>query len=538
MAKQPLARRICRLLSHERAELTSAAALILGELGEAEVGVVEALGGCLANGHSAEVQCYVLEALEKIGSRASLPYVLPLLNGPEELRERAARVVIGLGQPAAKEIVKQLLKRDWAERRACFSILARMRTASAVRSLLDGLAREPSEHVEEFLPALRSELRVASAKERAAVRTVVERYLASSSKARSSSESIVALRVLGFLDDAAAWPIVVGYAKPTAAAAVRHAALLALASIPRPPRTGTAVVDLFSALAESDLDGVVRPALRVLAPIPFGPANVAALRDLLAGPHEDVKRFALEKLGGIDDPRAAESLVDAVHSSEPELRDVAGRALGRLASAVPLLLDRLIAESDAERAWRLARIVRSRPDALNRSDLKRLGDRLVRHLDHDSRLYEPFVFLLADVAPAKTREVLLERARRKKRSRRFADTVLSLRILERHRLFDAEIRYELAVALTKMASSHDDPDDPALQLFASVVGEEFAFFERARRETVLTADDLARIGVALLNKNPAGKDVGAQILRLVMRKSPRSALARDARACLDRNGIR
>ncbi len=543
MAMKRLTQRICGLLIQERAEVTSAAALVLGELRESDDGIVEALGGCLANGHGVEVQCYVLEALEKIGSRAALPYVLPLLSGPDELRERAVRVVAGLGQPAVREIVQKLPDGSWSERRASLSVLARMRSASAVRGLLEGLAREPADHLEELFPIVRSELKAASAKERAGVRAAVESYLTSGQKPRSARESAVALRVLGFLDDAAAWPLVLRHARPTSESAVRLAALMALASIPRPARGGAGVSELVTYLADSDHDGVVRLTLRVLAPIPLAASHLDALRDLLLDARSmEVRRFALEKLGGIDHPRAVELLLDAVHAPEPELRDVAGRALSRIVSSPPALFERLVGETDAERAWRLARLVRSRPDALTRHHLMRLGDRLVRHLDHESRLYEPFVFLLADVAPEKAREVLLERARRKKRSRRFADTVLSLRILERHGLFDPEVRYELAVAMMKMTPSHEEPassfDDPALALFQSLVGGEFALFDLLRHETLMTADDLTRIGAHVLSKSPAGQEIGRQILRLVMRKAPRSPLARDAKACLDRHGIR
>src|SRR5690606_1149608 len=102
------------------------------------------------------------------------------------------------------------------------------------------------------------------------------------------------------------------------------------------------------------------------------------------------------------------------------------------------------------------------------------------------------------------RETLLRRALRKKRSRRFEDTALTLRLLERHGIFDVEIRFELAVALLKESPRGTErTDDPAVELFTGLVSEEFPLFERLRKETVLSADELSWLGAHFVARERA-----------------------------------
>ena len=536
---KPQTKQICQLLEGDRGDLQCAAALVLGHLGEAETGVVEALGQLLETGHDRRVKGYVLEALERIGDHRSLEFVLPLLAREDELQEKAVRVVAGLGNGVAKDLGRRLVEAGRSERGALQRTFARIGTVAATRLLLESLSRETGSELEDALLGLRRELSTTTPRDRATFSTNVQKALAANHKLSKESRG-AALRILGYLDDPATWAVLIEAARPNGDSLVRTAALRALRTVPRPARgVDTAVSQLLDYLADPDYEHVVRPTLDILRPIELPHSQLGSLEALTKSRHADVRRFVLEKLGSFDSTAAVEILLRFVDEPDPAAREPAARALSSLPSARTTVLTKLLSETKGERAWMLARVLKPQADALEAAQVRKLGERVVRHLDHDNRLYEPLLFLLCHVSAAECRAFLLRRAMRKKRSRRFDDAARTLRLLEKHEVFDAEIQYELALALLKLSSRTEAArhEDPAIELFGGLVSEGYPLFEQLRKESVLTADELAWLGAHFVSRERAEREFGGQILHLVMRKAPRSNLAKDAKSCLAENGV-
>lgn len=536
-------RKICELLKSTREEVRCAAALVLGELCDGDDGVVRTLGETLANGESAHLKGYVLEALEKIGSPSCLPFVLPLLQSGGEHREQAIRVVAGMGSGVVRTLASVRKGATGAERRAINQVLARVRGTQATKLLLDSLKEDEPALVQEMLLDIRQELRNASQEERKTFAEHVIRFVDTADARKDVEAKAAAVRILGYLEDPRFVPLLLRLSGPSRDPVLRRAALAALRNVPRPARGAEAMVKaLLRYLGEKDFQGIVRPALDVLYPMPCSPGMLPALEELAKSRQPQVRRYALAKLGEIDSRRSAEVLLRHMDDSEPAVRDLAAESLGKLAAAGGVVLQRLMREVNPERAWVMARILKPCASRLSLEQVVHLGDRVVRLLDSENRLYEPLLFLMRQASEKETRAALMRRGLRKKRSRRFEDAARTFRLLERQGLFDAEVRYELAIALLKLlprsVGSAARAQDPALELLLGLVPQGFPLFDHLRKEALLRPDELYYVGTHFLEQGNTVRALGAQILHLVMRKTPRSAISREARAKLGGQGMR
>jgi len=536
-------RKICGLLESERPEFQCAAALVLGELGVRDPTVVQQLGSVLSNGCDESIKGYALEALGKIGSKRSVPLLLPLLVGDSALRERAIRILADMG-PSVTPILETLLDGATSpERRAIHVVLARIRGEHGTRLLLKGLNDDDYGVVDETVSAIRHEVKAAPSAEREQFRDLVKEFLKSKPARRSDRATAAALRVLGFLDDSSAQSIVLPFTAQRHSSLVRGAALAALRVMPRPKGRSDALTRrLVPYLNDPDYQNIVVPTMDILYELPLPSDAAPDIEKLSRARRSEVKRFVLAKLRDFDSRTSATILLKFMEDADPGIRDVATESLMRIESSRDLLFERLMRDTRAARVWIFARILRPHATALAQDQVRRLSDRVVRLIEQEQRLYEPLLFLLRAASPEAARAALFKRGLRKKRSHNYDDAARLFRLLERNEIFDPAVRFELGVTLLKMTQRDPDrEDDPALDLLCGLASEtDFNLFESLRKDAVLTADDLYGLGFAF-SKRSAGKaerKVGGDLLRLVTRKVPRTELAQSARERMAAEGLR
>ena len=109
--------RICKLLDDGDAELQISVARIFRELKPKDAAVKKSLVGALKS-QNEMVRLYALEALAAIDLQAALPYVVPLLGGPEAVRARASQILIGAGAASADALRDHLDSKDTKSARA------------------------------------------------------------------------------------------------------------------------------------------------------------------------------------------------------------------------------------------------------------------------------------------------------------------------------------------------------------------------------------------------------------------------------------
>src|SRR5437867_12125532 len=102
-----IVRRVCDMLQSPDGMRRCAAAMVLAELAPKDAAVVRALGDALKDANQLLTR-YILEAFEALGSRAVVPYVLPLLDSEGvETKLRAAGIIAQSGGAMVNELRRQ-----------------------------------------------------------------------------------------------------------------------------------------------------------------------------------------------------------------------------------------------------------------------------------------------------------------------------------------------------------------------------------------------------------------------------------------------
>ena len=106
----------------------------------------------------------------------------------------------------------------------------------------------------------------------------------------------------------------------------------------------------------------------------------------------------------------------------------------------------------------------------------------------------------------------------------------------------SELRFELAATLLKV-SNHDTAAaareaDPALHQFSRLLQDAaFDLFGHVRQAKWLDESDLFYLGFHFAEQQRLGRAFGQQVLRLVIQKSPKSQLGKNAKQKLKSEGL-
>jgi hypothetical protein len=131
-------------------------------------------------------------------------------------------------------------------------------------------------------------------------------------------------------------------------------------------------------------------------------------------------------------------------------------------------------------------------------------------------------------------------ALRKKKD--FLGAVSYFRLLARDPACSEEIRFELAATGLKIANHDLAPEarqaEPSLGQFARLLQDQgFDVFARVRRAKYLDPDDLFYLGFHFTELNGNAREFGGKVLELLVERSPKSSLAKDARRKLKSEGL-
>src|SRR4030095_14848153 len=158
--------RMCKLLAAGAAELQIAVARVLRELKPKDAAVRKALAGTLKS-ENEMVRLYALEALAEIDVTAALPYVVPMLGGPEAVRSRAAQILMGAGAAAAGPLRDHLDSKDPQVRKGILATRGRLPGVDTAETLFAGLLDPDLEVVKKAAQAYRQRIESMAAADKA-----------------------------------------------------------------------------------------------------------------------------------------------------------------------------------------------------------------------------------------------------------------------------------------------------------------------------------------------------------------------------------
>jgi HEAT repeat protein len=534
-------KKLLRLLQPDHpVDLRCAAIRVLAELGTRDAEVTRALCELLSD-REPSVRVQVMKTIGRLRIEQALPQLLAHAGegGPEA--EVAAQAAAHLGAKGAKALQDLMGQVAPGLRRRIAGALAAGGTSSAGAAAIDALLDNDPGVVDAAVRSLLGEVPALSEVQRRGLADHVLELVDPKRKAGLPAASETALiRLLAALGDprgeAAFWARV----DPANPPELRSAALQALGTLPLPQKKDRLQL-LFLAAADGDFR-VAAPALMQLRALPVTDRAVPDWLTLLQAPDVAARRFAMDKLGDRDSPAIAAAQLRQLGHPDRGLREEALSRLARSKHGRQALAQALLDAQNNEEAWSLARVqapfARDYP-----ADLRnQLFAQACKFLEVNDRRSDALLFLLREADARALRDHLEERALAARKKKQYATALTYLRLLARDPACADTIRLELAACGLKAGerglSAEARNSHPSLQQFARLVhNHETDPVEWLKKARWLDPEDLLYLGFHFAEGGKPEREFGAAVLRLVIQRSPRSKLAKDAKSKLRSAGL-
>jgi HEAT repeat protein len=537
---QDTMKKVLRLLNRDQpAEVRCAAALVLGEIGARDAEIARVLCDGLKD-DDPRLRVQVIQAVGKLRVEAALPQLLERIKEGGEEAEHAAQAAARLGAKGTRALQELMPKVAPGLRRYIAAALAAAGTASsetaAVAVLLDkdpGVVEAAARSLIAGVPALTPPHRQALAEQLL--------QLANNKKQPLNvvAESAV-LRLLAALDEPRAEAILWERIVPPHPVEVRAAALQALGKWVTAPGKEQ-LRRLFACAADTDFR-LAAPALVLLKNLPVNDRAMSEWLTLLQASDVAVRTLAMEKVGDRDSAEVAEALLRQIDHPDRSLRDGALARLTRLKQGQKALTTALLEAESPDKAWTLARaqapFARKYPPEWREQVFAKMG----AYLEANDRRADALLFLLRETDAAEMRDRLEQRALSCRKKKDYEKALLYLRLLIRDPSCGFPIRLELAACGLKV-SSHDlapeaRANDPCLAQFATLCqGYEAELSVELEKIKWLEPEELYYLGFHFAEQGGQQRQFAGKVLRLLVKRSPRSKLAQAAKSKLRGAGL-
>jgi HEAT repeat protein len=532
--------RLLRLLQPDRtAEVRAAAVLILGELGVRDADAAAGVAARLDDPDPA-VRENAIRAAGQLKATEALPTLLERIAGGGEEARLAAEAVAQLGVKGVKSLQELMPRVAPGLRRYIAAALTTSTAAGAdaagVAVLLDKdpqVASSAATAIVAKVPTLTPAQRAALADELVAVASDRKHPL-------PPAAGFPVVRVLAALNVPAADEVLWDRVLPPHPPEVRAAALQAVGG-----RVEKATRDqwrkLFACAAEPDFR-IAAPALMVLNRFPVADKQVSDWAGLFAAPDVAARRLAVEKLGDRDTSEVAEGLMSQLRHADRGLRDAARARLVKLTAGRKGLTDALLAAETPEAAWEFARLVAGFAADLTAAMRGKMFALACRFVEADDRRADALLFVLREADAAGLRDGLVEKAVALRKKKKYDVAMLYLRAVARDPSIGFDVRLELALCGLKV-SAHaldvaDRSSDPCLRHLGVLVEQDAdQLTKEVGKAKWLDAEDLFYAGFHFAEQFGRPRELGADLLRLVLKRQPKGELAKSARNKLKLTGL-
>jgi HEAT repeat protein len=488
------------------------------------------------------VRLPALGAVGKLRIEQALPRLLERVKEGGEEAEAAAQAAARLGARGLKALHDLSPRVAPGLRRRIASAVASAGTVGAETAALDALLDKDPGVVDAATRSLIAEVPSLTQAHRDALSRHLIELLDNARKEELPPASETAMvRLLAALGDARAEPAFWARTQPPHPPELRAAALQAVGQRALSP-TKDQLKKLLVCAGDRDFR-VAAPALMILKAVPVNERGVGEWLTLLEAPDVAVRSIGIAKLGERDTPAVAAALLKQVEHPDQGLRREALARLTRLREGRKALQRLLLETPSADTAWLVARALAPVLKEQGEGPPQPVLAKARAHVEAGDRRADPLLFLLRDLDAGALRDQLEERALALRKKGDYVTALTHLRLLARDPACGPAVRCELAACGLK-TSGHDlaadaRAADPCLQQFAGLVHshpEELAKY--LAKAKWLGPEELFYLGFHFAEQAARPeREFAGQVLRLLIKRSPRSKLAKDARSKLKRAGL-
>lgn len=533
-------KKILRLLHADQPlDVRCAAVLVLGEVGTKDADLTHTLCDALQDGEP-RLRLQVIQTVGKLRIEPALPLLLARIKAGGDEAEQAALAAAKMGAKGTKALQELMPKVAPGLRRYIAAALAAAGTASSESAAVAMLLERDAGVVESATRSLLAQVPALTPAHRKTLGEQLLGLIGNKKEPLSPLSESAVLRLLAALDEPRAEAVLWDRIVPPYSLEVRTAALQALGKWANQPGKEQ-LKRLFACALDSDFR-LAAPALVLLKKLPVGERTATEWLTLLQASDVAVRQLAMEKIGDRDSAEVAEALLRQIHHPDRALRDGALARLTRLKQGQKALTAALLEAESPERAWLLARaqapFARKYPPEWREQLFAQGCD----YLEANDRRADALLFLLREADAAELRQRLEERAVHWRKKKNYENALLYLRLLIRDPASGFPIRLELACCGVKVSSrdlsAEARASDPCLQQFATLCqGYEEELSAQLEKIKWLEPEDLYYLGFHFAEQGGPQKQFGGKLLRLLMKRSPRTKLAQAAKSKLRGAGL-
>lgn len=539
MADNTLSKLIHLLSPAEAADLRRAASLVAGRIGTAkDRPLVKAL---LANLQDTdlELRLATIDALGQLRADEALAPLEDFVRQGGNEMEASVQAASQLGARGVRAMGKIMAAATPALRSRMAAVLARSGTGGGLVVTAHALLDPDPKVVDAAARSLAVEVPTFSAAQKQSLGKFLSESLQAKQDLAARTEAAM-LRLLGTLQDATAEDIFWKRLGPEESPEVRAAALQAL-SHHASPSTDARLQRLVACAADTDFQ-IVAHALMILKHVPASAKHAKQWLQLLQAPDVATRRFAVDKLQGIETVEVARGLLDQLGHADRALRDDARRCLLHFAKGRQALVEALLQAATVDEAWDLARALAPVAKDMVAALRATLLSQAFLHHDHDDRRAAPFWFLLREADTGWVRDQIEARALALRKKKKYAEAVSYFHLLVQDPACSEDIRFEFAATGLKL-SAHDTAvearqADHTLGQFSRLLqNAAFDLIGRISHAKWLDSADLYYLGFHFVEQTHRARVFGTQVLELVVKRSPKTELGKSARKKLKSAGV-
>ncbi|MBI1832057.1 MAG: hypothetical protein HYR84_11470, partial [Planctomycetes bacterium] len=230
----------------------------------------------------------------------------------------------------------------------------------------------------------------------------------------------------------------------------------------------------------------------------------------------------------------AKALTAQMRHPDRTLRDAALQSLLSFRAGQAALLDEMLATTDLDSAWFLARALAPSAKALPTAQRTKAFAHACKHHDADDRRAAPVLFFLREIDHAWTRDQLEAKAQLLRKKKKYPEAINYYRLLAQDPACSEETRFELAATGLKESTHNLAPEDrgndPPLHHFARLLqNPAFDLIGHVSKAKWLDAEDLFYLGFHFAEQTHRAQEFGKEVLELVVQRSAKSDVGEQAK---------
>ena len=523
-------KKLTRLLAPDQpAEVRAAAVLVLTELGAKDAEVSSELIARLDD-ESEAVRLQTIQAVGRLRVAKALPVLLNRIRSGGEEANLAADAAAKLGESGVKGLQKLMPEVAPGLRRYIAAALTGAGSAGAEAGVSVLLDKDP-QVASAAATAIVGRIPTMPADRRSALVEELVTLAADKKHRPPPSAELPIVRVLAALNDTSAADVLWDRVLPPHPPEVRAAALQAAGGWVQNP-TKDQWRRLFACAAEADFR-IAAPALMVLNRLPSD-KHIDEWVELLHAPDVAARRLALEKVGDRDTAEVAAAVMDQLAHPDRGLRDAARNRLAKLDHGRKALATAVLKAASPDEMWQLARSVAPFVGTFPEKLRGELFTHACKYLEDDDHRADPLLFLLREADAAGLRDRLHDQGVAKRKKKDYETALKYLKLLARDPSVGFPVRLELALCGLKTSgkdvAGEARANDPSLRQFEHVLAQDpVEVLKQVQKAKWLDAEDLYYLGFHFAERFGKEKEFGAEVLKAVVKGSPRSKVAAAAK---------